>query len=198
MLLSEPLTSLITFFRTSLIKFNLNSQRMSDSFYNWIKRIKLKNKGTKHSFGHINWNFCVGWCLDVNICTVRSMTSWNLISHVCKTRKFVMAILNKKQRLLWDKKKKYLTHALGFYYQTVVRTLYWSLLHVMKNSTVLFRLGMYKILDGLTWLCIVLYGLIHYQMTNFRLFQTKNVCRRQFQIWRKWQKVIQMGRKHCG
>ena len=40
--------------------------------------------------------------------------------------------------------------------------------------------------------------LTHYQVTHFRLFQTKKVCRRQFQIWRKWQKVIQMGRKHCG
>ena len=34
-------------------------------------------------------------------------------------------------------------------------------------------------------------------MTNFRLFQTERVCRRQFQIWQKCQKVIQMGRKHC-
>ena len=33
--------------------------------------------------------------------------------------------------------------------------------------------------------------------TNFRLFQTERVCRRQFQIWWKWQKVIQTGRKHC-
>ena len=33
---------------------------------------------------------------------------------------------------------------------------------------------------------------------NFRLFQTERVCRQQLQIWRKWQKVIQMGRKHCG
>ena len=37
--------------------------------------------------------------------------------------------------------------------------------------------------------------LTHYQMTNFRLFQTERVCRRQFQIW---QKVIQTGRKRCG
>ena len=36
--------------------------------------------------------------------------------------------------------------------------------------------------------------LTHYQMTNFRLFQTERVCRRQFQ----WQKVIQTGREHCG
>ena len=49
MLLSEPLASLITFFRTSLIKFYLNSQRMSVSLsHNRIKRIKLKNKGPKH------------------------------------------------------------------------------------------------------------------------------------------------------
>ena len=40
--------------------------------------------------------------------------------------------------------------------------------------------------------------LTHYQTTNFRLFQTERVCRRQFQIWRKWQKDIQTGRKHCG
>ena len=40
--------------------------------------------------------------------------------------------------------------------------------------------------------------LTHYQTTNFRLFQTEWVCRRQFQIWQKWQKVIQTGRKHCG
>ena len=34
-------------------------------------------------------------------------------------------------------------------------------------------------------------------MTNFRLFQTKRVCRRHFQFRRKWQKAIQTGRKHC-
>ena len=33
MLLNEPLAILITFFRTSLMKFYHNSQRMSDSFY---------------------------------------------------------------------------------------------------------------------------------------------------------------------
>ena len=35
-------------------------------------------------------------------------------------------------------------------------------------------------------------------MTNFRHFQTERVCRRQFQVWRKWPKVLQTGRKHCG
>ena len=41
-------------------------------------------------------------------------------------------------------------------------------------------------------------SLTHYQTTNFRLFQTEGVCRRQFQIGRKWQKVIQTGRKLSG
>ena len=36
------------------------------------------------------------------------------------------------------------------------------------------------------------------QATNFRLFQTERVCRRQFQIPQKWQKALQTGRKHCG
>ena len=51
--------------------------------------------------------------------------------------------------------------------------------------------------DYLTWLR-------HYQSltlsqtANFRLFRTKRFCRRQFQIWWKWQRLIQMGRKHWG
>ena len=35
-------------------------------------------------------------------------------------------------------------------------------------------------------------SLTHYQTTNFRPFKTERVCRWQFQIWWKWQKVIQM------
>ena len=36
------------------------------------------------------------------------------------------------------------------------------------------------------------------QTTDFKLFQTERGCRQQFQIRRKWQKVLQTGRKHCG
>ena len=36
------------------------------------------------------------------------------------------------------------------------------------------------------------------QTTNSGLFQTQRVCRRQFQIWWKWQKCLQMVRKRCG
>ena len=42
------------------------------------------------------------------------------------------------------------------------------------------------------------FDLTHYQTTNFRLFQTERVCRRQFQIGRKWKTVIQTGRKAVG
>ena len=50
------------------------------------------------------WNFCVEWRHDVNVCTVRSMTSHNLISHVYNIiRKFVMVILHGKQGLFCDK-----------------------------------------------------------------------------------------------
>ena len=52
----------------------------------------------------------------------------------------------------------------------------------------------------ITWVFTVqnVKGLTHYQTTNFRLFQIERVCRQQFQIWQKWQKVIQKGRKYCG
>ena len=36
------------------------------------------------------------------------------------------------------------------------------------------------------------------QTTNFRFNQTERVCRRQFQIWWIWQKVLRMGRKPSG
>ena len=39
------------------------------------------------------------------------------------------------------------------------------------------------------------FTLTHYQTTNFRLFQTERVCRKQFQIRRKYLKVIQTGGK---
>ena len=48
------------------------------------------------------------------------------------------------------------------------------------------------------WMVMYTSPLTHYQTTNFRLFQTEKVCRRQFQISWKWQRVIQTGRKHCG
>ena len=41
-------------------------------------------------------------------------------------------------------------------------------------------------------------NITHYQMTNFRLFQTESICRQQFHIRLKWEKAIQTGRKHCG
>ena len=56
MLLSGPLASLITFFKTSLIKFYLNSQRMSDIFY-YITELSELNwnieESKTYSFGHV-------------------------------------------------------------------------------------------------------------------------------------------------
>ena len=44
MLLSEPLANLITFFRTSLIKFYHDGQPLSDSFYHMTESCELKKK----------------------------------------------------------------------------------------------------------------------------------------------------------
>ena len=48
--------------------------------------------------------------------------------------------------------------------------------------------------------CIMKYqtGLTLSQTTNFWLFQVERVCRRQFQIWQKLQKVLEKGRKYYG
>ena len=110
MLLSELLASLITFFRTSLIKFYHNSQGMSDSFYQIteFRESNEKKKGPKHTGlcrSAMFWNFLRR---NTCTCTVLPMTSRNLISHVCKTRKFVMALSHWKQRLLCDKLCYYL------------------------------------------------------------------------------------------
>ena len=71
----------------------------------------------------------------------------------------------------------------------MVVTKFFSLLHLVPKGLLLAGLVQFKFL----W-----YKLTHYQTTNFRLFETLRVCRRQFQIQQKWQKVIQTGRKHCG
>ena len=99
-----PFASL-TFFRMSLIKLNLHSQRMSYYLYH-ITESSVSNwkiRGSKHSHLSMFCDCCVGWRHNVNICTVPSMTSCNFISHVCKARKFVIAILHGKQGLLCDK-----------------------------------------------------------------------------------------------
>ena len=65
----------------------------------------------------------------------------------------------------------------------------------LMSMSKIFRYGWLPLL--LTYFLLLIQSeLTHYQTTNFRLFQIERVCRQQFQIWRKWQKVIQMGRKH--
>ena len=53
----------LTFFRTSLMKFYLNSQRMSDSFYHITESSRLylkKDEGPKHTHLAMFWIFCIG------------------------------------------------------------------------------------------------------------------------------------------
>ena len=70
---------------------------------------------------------------------------------------------------------------------------YWLVLEDPLYICVAYNHEHLSILHNIYWLVLT-----HYQTTNFRTFQTERVCRRQFQIWRKWKKVIQIGRKHCG
>ena len=70
--------------------------------------------------------------------------------------------------------------------------------HTDLGRNLLLLVNFYMRKDHCTSTFSRLSYLTHYQMTSFGLFQTERVCRRQFQIWRKWQKVILTGRKHCG
>ena len=181
------------------------------------------------------------------------MVSWNLISDVCETTKFVLAILHWKQGLLGDKKNTFLpqmtctgdrntgsNNIRNVRKQTDLNGWKWSFwdsrnvffFYWMQSKR--FSLGM------VTWLNIdgfvLSTGLNYYglfivamncffenclrfntfwsrlrqlymlqpspptpwtlsQTKNFRLFQTERLCRRQFQIWWKWKKVLQTGRK---
>ena len=54
------------------------------------------------------------------------------------------------------------------------------------------------IADNVAEKIIFVLDLTLFQTTNFRFFQTERVCRWQFQVWRKWQIVLQTVRKHCG
>ena len=80
---------------------------MSDSFYHITESSELNKK--KHMVQNILiwpctsamfWNFCLG----IHMYSASTMTSLNVISHMCETRNFVMAIKQWKQVLLCDKK----------------------------------------------------------------------------------------------
>ena len=106
MLLSVPLAGSITFFRTSLIIFYHNSQRMADSFYQITESSELHEKKRFQNIllwpckSAMCWNFCEGLHRYIVLCPMMSL---NLISHVCETRKFVMPILHRKHGLLRGK-----------------------------------------------------------------------------------------------
>ena len=69
----------------------------------------------------------------------------------------------------------------------IVLLIFFTIQHLPKQYSLRILLG-----DNNYWNSITLS-----QMSNFRLLQTERVCRQQFQIWWKWQKVLQKGREHC-
>ena len=121
MLLSEPLASLITFFRTSLIKFYHNIQRMSDSFYHITESSELDKKNKIPISPCRSAMFC-NFCIGIHRYRAMTMTSLNLYSHVCETRKFVMAILHWKEGLLFDKLKSVFKTASDFKQSSATKT----------------------------------------------------------------------------
>ena len=119
-----------------------------------------------------------------------------LYLHICSTS------LSKTQ---WEKEKLLVTRNFSFscsvFYQFgELSAIFIKLEFVVCKLFHFRRVWNLSFGKGLSFLLITdkSWHLTHYQTTNFRLFQTERVCWRQFQIWWKWQKVIQTGRKHCG
>ena len=75
----------------------------------------------------------------------------------------------------------------------------WKGVKIRLNQTCTMILDLHNasFLSQACWINLYPF-LTHYQTTNFRLFLTERVSRRHFHISRKWKKVIQTGRKHCG
>ena len=80
---------------------------------------------------------------------------------------------------------------LSYSFAVIVWKVCWYIDHILK----LYKTQFYTIFSPWTWIFFFklpvsvqgLTGILtHYQMTNFRLFQTERVCRRQFQISQKW------------
>ena len=95
----------------------------------------------------------------------------------------------------------------GFFPRPVKRSLCWNGLkkearrgqHQYFQIVYLFKvLNIFQNMSTNKKAIQTFYVLTLSQTTNFRLFQTERVCRRQFQICGKWQKALQTGRKHCG
>ena len=100
-------------------------------------------------------------------------------------------------KTLWEKKKMLLTINVSF--PVSISSLRKT---NEKNESHLFclmlsnRSSLYIVFgerfQGIKLLCHGL-RLILSQTKNFRRFQIERLCRRQFQIWWKWQKVLEMG-----
>ena len=101
-------------------------------------------------------------------------------------------------KTLWEKKKMLVTSIFSFFPR-------WVLPFPIQISN--FQLHLFCCLQMLSvWTSLKLcrlveinrnrHKLIPFPINEFRLFQTERLCRRQFQIWWKWQKILRIGGKH--
>ena len=116
---------------------------------------------------------------------------WERVTMTVRKRPFVITVRNREPAFF------FFSHSIFFSFQNKSKFLSPKFCYV----NFFFNLDWSKTFSSFgkeLTLYHVIVGLTHYQMTNFRLFHTERVCRRQFQIWRKWHKVFQTARKHCG
>ena len=109
----------------------------------------------------------------------------------------------KGEKTLWKKEKLLVTSNFSFSHSVFKRLV----LQTRKNQG-LFGKGLRRtVMDPES--CTILLSMVYKhpyklqpiplsQTTNFKLFETERVWRRQLQIRWKWQKVLKTGRKHCG
>ena len=94
-------------------------------------------------------------------------------------------------KTLWEKEKLLVTSNFSFSHSVFFQSREFSAIFIKFEIVVskLFQFGRVRNLLFGKGLRMVLWLLTHYQTTNFRLFQSERVCRRQFQIWRNGRKL---------
>ena len=149
-------------------KFDENGSKLSKRVENTVGKVEKLLVTSNFSFSHSVFKRLVSQgCQKVSLCG-NGLTSKVLF-----------------ELTIWVPKPRIVEHSNSMFYIANRQ-----FLAPLVKSQQAFFLTLYS---SFVSLCV----LSHYQKTNFRLFQTEIVCRRQFQIRRKWKKVIQTGRKHC-
>ena len=124
---------------------------------------------------------------------LRPMTSRNLISHVCRTRRFIMAILHSKQGLLCDKSKpvfiRYCRPGKVF-----LKSYTFTPFQTTKSSTTpnLRPFAGDRLFADYQLFCVFhnafrsnlpQYRLTFYKTTNLRLAQIESICRQKIKCY---------------